>query len=75
MIPRNPDDVTADWLSGVLGTEVRTLELNPIGTGQTGATYRISVGYSDEVGLPASFAIKLFNLSHYALRQMTKKLS
>ncbi len=59
MIPRNPDDVTADWLSGVLGTEVRTLELNPIGTGQTGATYRISVGYSDEVGLPASFAIKL----------------
>jgi aminoglycoside phosphotransferase (APT) family kinase protein len=59
VIPRNPDDVTADWLSGVLGTEVRTLELNPIGTGQTGATYRISVGYSDEVGLPASFAIKL----------------
>lgn len=59
MIPRNPDDVTADWLSGVLGTEVRTLELNPIGTGQTGATYRLSVGYSDEVGLPASFAIKL----------------
>lgn len=59
MIPRNPDDVTADWLSGVLGTEVRTIELNPIGTGQTGATYRISVGYSDEVGLPASFAIKL----------------
>ena len=59
MIPRNPDDVTADWLSGVLGTEVRTLELNPIGTGQTGATYRLSVGYTDEVGLPASFAIKL----------------
>ncbi len=59
MIPRNPDDVTADWLSGVLGTEVRTVDVLPIGTGQTGATYRLSVRYADNVDAPASFAIKL----------------
>jgi hypothetical protein len=59
VIPRNPDDVTADWLSGVLGTEVRTVDVLPIGTGQTGATYRVSVGYAEDPGLPGSFAIKL----------------
>ena len=59
MIPRNPDDVTAAWLSGVLGTEVRSVDVLPIGTGQTGATYRLSVRYADAVDVPASFAIKL----------------
>lgn len=62
MIPRNPDDVTAAWLGSVLGAQVRTVEVSPIGTGQTGATYRLSVGYDDaasQADLPASFAIKL----------------
>jgi hypothetical protein len=59
MIPRTPGDVTADWLTTVLGAEVRTVQVTPIGTGQTGATYRLTVGYADDVGLPASFAIKL----------------
>ncbi|MBI3227254.1 MAG: aminoglycoside phosphotransferase family protein [Mycolicibacterium cosmeticum] len=59
MIPRNPDDVTADWLSGVLGAEVHTIDVLPIGTGQTGATYRLSVGYAEDAGHPGSFAIKL----------------
>ncbi|MDZ7887370.1 MAG: aminoglycoside phosphotransferase family protein [Mycobacterium sp.] len=58
-IPRRPEDVTPAWLGGVLGADVRSVEAAPIGTGQTGATYRLSVQYGTETGLPASFAIKL----------------
>jgi hypothetical protein len=44
----------------VLNTEVRSVEVTPIGTGQTGATYRISVTYaSDQPDVPATFAVKL----------------
>lgn len=58
-IPRSPADVTPQWLEPVLQTAVRSVEVTPIGTGQTGATYRLSVGYSDPTDLPATFAIKL----------------
>jgi hypothetical protein len=48
-IPRYPDDITRKWLSAVLssgGTPVRVSEVHvaAIGTGQTGATYRVAVG-------------------------------
>ncbi len=59
-IPRHPSDVTADWLGSVLNAAVRNVDVVPIGTGQTGATYRLSVTYADEQpGLPGTFAIKL----------------
>jgi len=58
-IPRSPEDVTPAWLGGVLGADVRSVETVPIGTGQTGATYRLTVQYGTETDLPASFAIKL----------------
>ncbi|OKH73443.1 aminoglycoside phosphotransferase [Mycobacterium sp. SWH-M5] len=58
-IPRRPADVTASWLSDVLGTEVATAATEPIGTGQTGATYRVSVTYAGTTRLPSTFAIKL----------------
>jgi hypothetical protein len=59
-IPRNPTDVTPQWLGAVLGVDVESVGVTPIGTGQTGATYRLSVGYgSATTGLPATFAIKL----------------
>jgi Phosphotransferase enzyme family len=64
-IPRYPDDITREWLSAVLSsgdTSVRVCEVDvaAIGTGQTGATYRVSVGYAtDAVGLPNTFVIKL----------------
>lgn len=59
-IPGRPAEVTADWLSAVLGAEVRSVDVVPIGTGQTGATYRLSVSYvTDRPDLPATFAIKL----------------
>ena len=58
-IPRRPEDVTPAWLGGVLGADVLSVGTAPIGTGQTGATYRLAVQYGAETDLPASFAIKL----------------
>lgn len=58
-IPGTPADVTEAWLSGVLGTEVTKVDVTPVGTGQTGATYRLEVRYRDHPRLPQSFVIKL----------------
>ena len=45
-IPRYPDDVTADWLAGVLDAVVSDIEFTAVGTWQTGATYRVAVAYA-----------------------------
>jgi Ecdysteroid kinase-like family len=64
-IPRYPDDITGEWLSAVLSsgeTPVRVSEVDvaAVGTGQTGATYRVSVTYASDAGpLPDTFVIKL----------------
>jgi Phosphotransferase enzyme family len=58
-IPRSPSDVTPHWLGTVLDADVAAVDVEPIGTGQTGATYRLTVRYADAVDLPAAFAIKL----------------
>ncbi|OSC41136.1 phosphotransferase family protein [Mycobacterium decipiens] len=64
-IPRHPGDVTPEWLSTVLrgrGTPVGVSQVDvvAIGTGQTGATYRVAVTYAtDPGGLPQTFVIKL----------------
>jgi hypothetical protein len=59
-IPRQPAGGHREWLETVLDTEVRAVDIVPIGTGQTGATYRLTVTYaSDAAGLPATFAVKL----------------
>jgi hypothetical protein len=65
-IPRYPGDITREWLSAVLssrgGTPVQVSEVHvdAIGTGQTGATYRVSVTYVSDAGrLPDAFVIKL----------------
>lgn len=64
-IPRYPDDITREWLSAVLSSgntpvRVSDVDVAAIGTGQTGATYRVSVTYADDAGsLPNSFVIKL----------------
>ena len=59
-IPRGPEDVTPAWLGSVLNTDVLDVEVTPIGTGQTGATYRVSATYqAEQPDLPNSFAIKL----------------
>ena len=59
-IPRTPADVTPQWLSVALGSDVESVVAVPIGTGQTGATYRLTVSYTDKASdLPTSFAVKL----------------
>jgi hypothetical protein len=64
-IPRYPGDITREWLSAVLsddGTrvEVSGVDVVAIGTGQTGATYRVSATYASDAGpLPDTFVIKL----------------
>ncbi|GAB7142497.1 phosphotransferase family protein [Mycobacterium riyadhense] len=65
MIPRYPGDVTPEWLSAVLserGTpvEVSQADVDAIGTGQTGSTYRVTAKYrTNPGGLPPTFVIKL----------------
>jgi hypothetical protein len=59
VIPRHPSDVTSEWLSAVLTADVKEVEVSSIGTGQTGATYRVSATYATNSELPGSFAIKL----------------
>lgn len=64
-IPCRPADVTAEWLSSALSrggdtVTVTSAETAPVGTGQTGATYRVSVTYADPPpALPATFIVKL----------------
>ncbi|GAB3224391.1 phosphotransferase family protein [Mycolicibacterium hippocampi] len=61
-IPRNPEDITAGWLGSVLGADVSGVEVAAIGTGQTGATYRVSATYAEGAGAagpPGTFAVKL----------------
>ena len=60
-IPRRPSDITPAWLGSVLGADVRTVDVTAIGTGQTGATYRVAAEYADSPSPtpPASFAVKL----------------
>jgi Phosphotransferase enzyme family len=64
-IPRYPGDVTPAWLSAALSerhppVEVSNVDVVAIGTGQTGATYRVRAQYaSDPNDLPTTFVIKL----------------
>ena len=64
-IPRYPADVTPEWLSATLSdrrtpVEVSDVEVAAIGTGQTGATYRVTARYATDPGdLPPTFVIKL----------------
>ena len=59
-IPRGPQDVTPAWLGSVLGADVGDVDVTPIGTGQTGATYRVRATYAgSRPDLPDTFAVKL----------------
>jgi aminoglycoside phosphotransferase (APT) family kinase protein len=60
MIPSRPADVSGEWLSAVLGADVEHVDVVPVGTGQTGATYRITATYgANPAGLPGTFVIKM----------------
>lgn len=64
-IPLHPDDITPGWLNSVLGSvlsgaSIDSLTVTPVGTGQTGATYRVVATYAQgSHQLPASYVVKL----------------
>lgn len=58
-IPRGPQDITPAWLASVLGTEVSDVHVSAIGTGQTGATYRVTATSPESPSQPVTFAVKL----------------
>ncbi|MEE3849621.1 aminoglycoside phosphotransferase family protein [Gordonia sp. LSe1-13] len=64
-IPRGPEDLSGEWLSHVLGghghrVEMTALTVESIGTGQVGATFRVTPTYAHRpVGLPDTFVVKL----------------
>ncbi|WP_067650031.1 phosphotransferase family protein [Nocardia harenae] len=58
-IPSGPRDITAHWLTDVLGVAVDAVRVEPIGTGQTGATYRVTPTAPPESGLPPTLVAKL----------------
>ncbi|CAN5375065.1 phosphotransferase [soil metagenome] len=59
-IPAGPADVTSAWLSAVLGTDISEVTVTPVGTGQTGATYRVTPTYAvAQAGLPDTMIVKL----------------
>lgn len=59
-VPAGPGDVTASWLSAVLACPVAAADVIPVGTGQTGATYRVALRYDDPaLDAPATVIVKL----------------
>ena len=59
-IPAGPTDLTSSWLSVVLGVDITEVTVSAVGTGQTGATYRLTVRYAGErSGMSDSFIAKL----------------
>lgn len=64
-IPQGPSDVTAEWLSRVLSrsgepVEVADVDVRAVGTGQTGATFRVTANYTRRPdGLPDTYVVKL----------------
>ncbi|MCB0929065.1 MAG: aminoglycoside phosphotransferase family protein [Mycolicibacterium insubricum] len=59
-IPAGPDDITATWLTEVLGAPVTAVTVETVGTGQTGATYRVRPQYADpSAELPSTLVAKL----------------
>jgi aminoglycoside phosphotransferase (APT) family kinase protein len=64
-IPRHPDDITPEWLSAAVSrgedpVQVSEVDVTAVGTGQTGATYRVSAKYVGNARrLPDTFVIKL----------------
>lgn len=65
-VPQGPQDLTAAWLTATLRTSgyddalADAVTVTPVGTGQTGASYRLAVDWAHRPdGLPASFVAKL----------------
>ena len=64
---RHIDEVSRGWLSAALGARVRSVRAEPIGTGQTSATYRLAV---DADICPSSLVIKFASGDDAACRRV-----
>jgi hypothetical protein len=53
------EDVTADWLSSVLGAQVTKFEFKRIGTGQVSFCFRSEIEYAEGASGPPSVVLKL----------------
>ncbi|MCX4095885.1 phosphotransferase family protein [Nocardia sp. alder85J] len=58
-LPADPAQLTAEWLGAVLGVQVSSVRVDAVGTGQTGATYRITPTYADPAQHPHTLIAKL----------------
>ena len=56
--PTSPAEVTAEWLSGVLGAEIAAVDWRPIGTGQVGDSARFTLTYDQPSAGPPTLAGK-----------------
>jgi aminoglycoside/choline kinase family phosphotransferase len=59
VLVEGPQELTAAWLGHALGTEVTAVAVTPIGTGQTGSSYRLTANYPRPTDLPRTFVVKL----------------
>ncbi|MFE6862443.1 phosphotransferase family protein [Nocardia sp. NPDC057668] len=58
-LPSTPEHITPEWLGSVLGERISSVRIEPIGTGQTGATYRVTPTYEVPGSCPATLVAKL----------------
>lgn len=59
-IVTEPDELTAEWLSGALGHQVDAVERQQVGTGQMGTCYRLRLSGPDvPASLPETVLVKL----------------
>ncbi|MQY20959.1 phosphotransferase family protein [Nocardia macrotermitis] len=59
-LPHGPADITASWLSNILGVQIQDALVTPIGTGQTGATYRAQLSFGRAApASPRTVVVKL----------------
>ena len=59
LLVEGPHGLTAEWLGHVLAADVAEVAVTPIGTGQTGSSYRLTVSYPGPTDLPRTFVAKL----------------
>lgn len=68
MILKTADDLTSDWLSEVLSTRVESFSVEPVGTGQMGDSYRITLDTGRTVVLKLAAADDTSRATGLALR-------
>jgi hypothetical protein len=62
-----PGDLSAEWLSDALGTEIRSASAERIGTGQTSSAYRLTI---EAEGYPSTMVAKLAEGEEAARRRV-----